>query len=287
MNASNGWYVAVGDAKVGPVSTELVVRGIEHQKIPLEAFVCDVDGSDWVPLSAVAAFHAAVVQSYPPPAPDSEEAQLWMEQGFRFPLPGGLPKLALPADGVAGPAASGAAVENEVPWDPGDEVLTPRMTPPPPPMGVDEAARANGTSNADIHVDVDVSNPAGGDINWSHRFQSYFYVDGAVELPDEKALLESLSSVSRDTFRQEEALWNLALCLAFGSEKVGTAAARAFFDVVTEEDSEERLAWMSRVLLAKGFVPSGIPPAAGRLAFRRLQSLCPPALTPKLPRLPA
>ena len=46
-------------------------------------------------------------------------------------------------------------------------------------------------------------------------------------------------------------------------------------EAVAENGSVERLEWMSRTLLGNGFVPSGIPAEAGRLAFRRLQSLCP------------
>ena len=92
MNESNPWYVAVGDSSVGPASTELVVRGIEHGKIPPEALVCEVGGSTWLSLATVEAFHEAVVRSYPPPPPDSEEAQLLARQGFRFPALSALPQ---------------------------------------------------------------------------------------------------------------------------------------------------------------------------------------------------
>ena len=105
-----------------------------------------------------------------------------------------------------------------------------------------------------------------------------------MELPEQRALLESLSAVSPETFRHDEALWNLALCLAFGSEVVGEAAARTFFSAVTKHGGVERLEWMSRTLLSQGFVPSGIPREAGRRGCQRLRSSCPPALAPELPR---
>ena len=90
MNA-NPWYVAVGDTTAGPASTELVIKGIEHRKVPPEAMVCEVGAGTWLPLASVAPFHAAVIRSYPPPPPDSEEARAWMDQGFHFPAPAPLP----------------------------------------------------------------------------------------------------------------------------------------------------------------------------------------------------
>jgi hypothetical protein len=143
-------------------------------------------------------------------------------------------------------------------------------------------------SAVDIDVDVDLGSGIGGgsapDIDWSERFQSYFLVGAEVELPEQRALLESLSAVSPETFRHDEALWNLALCLAFGSDVVGEAAARTFFSAVAGQGSAERLEWMSRTLLGQGFVPSGIPNEAGLRGCRRLRSSCPPALTRELPR---
>lgn len=97
-----------------------------------------------------------------------------------------------------------------------------------------------------------------------------------VELPEEKTLLQSLAVASRETFRDQGALWNLALCLAFGSDEVGAAAARAFFDAVAGQGGAERFEWMTRTLQSNGFIPSGIPEEAGRRAVRRLQSSRPP-----------
>ena len=64
------WYVSSGEgAPVGPVSQELVVEGIVAGRVPVSARVCLVGGNDWLPLSAVPDFAAAVRQVAPPPPP--------------------------------------------------------------------------------------------------------------------------------------------------------------------------------------------------------------------------
>jgi GYF domain 2 len=285
MNTTHPWYVAVDDTTVGPAPTELVIRGIEHRKIPPEALVCPVGTATWTPLASVSVFHAAVVRSYPPPPPDSEEARSWLQHGFRFPSLGALPQFSgLAADSgdadwdsdtapTAPPSAVArvSMVEVEVEADLEPEVI--------------ETVRAGAPSELELDVDVmlELAAEGGPAIDWSERFQSYFIVGDEVELPEQQALLDSLAHASAETFRHDEALWNLALCLAFGSDAVGEAAARTFFSTVADHDSEDRLAWMSRTLLGQGFVPSGIPTAAGRRACQRLRSSCPPALTRRLP----
>jgi hypothetical protein len=205
--------------------------------------VCAVGSRRWSPLASVDAFHAATIRSHPPPPPDSEEARRWLEQGFRFPA---LAPLPLPrfADSLLDGAehAEPPVDEVEVAWEDGD---------------------------------------ASASIDWSDPFESFFIV-GDVELPDEEALLGSLASASPATFRDEGALWNLALCLAYGSDEVGAAAARAFFRSVAEQGGSERLEWMHRTLRGSGFVHSGIPEEAGRRGVRRLRSSCPPSLTGKV-----
>jgi hypothetical protein len=64
------WYVSNGEgAPVGPVSQELVVQGIVAGRVPVSARVCLVGGSEWLSLSAVPDFAAAVRQVAPPPPP--------------------------------------------------------------------------------------------------------------------------------------------------------------------------------------------------------------------------
>jgi hypothetical protein len=51
------WLVRQGSGKpIGPVSTELVIRGIEAGKIAISAEVCRVGTSDWLPLDMVDEF---------------------------------------------------------------------------------------------------------------------------------------------------------------------------------------------------------------------------------------
>jgi hypothetical protein len=279
MNEATPWYVAVGDTSVGPVETDLVIRGIEHRRIPPDALVCEVGATSWSALASVEPFHAAVVRSYPPPPPESPEAQSWLQQGFHFPSLGALPRFTDPLEDAPADAGHAGHVSHDSFDDPLDatSALTgERLSAPDLTIDVDEGDDEDDAEEIAVEPHLD----------WSERFQSYFLVGDAVELPDEQSILDSLSVISRETFEHEEALWNLALCLAFGSERVGEAAARTFFDSVADRDSEsvERVAWMSRTLAGNGFVPSGIPREAGRRAIERLRSSCPPALSPKLGR---
>src|SRR5580693_1436 len=123
MSYSHPWYVAVDDVTVGPAPTDLVVRGIEHRKIPPEALVCEVGAARWKPLAEVEVFHAAVVRSYPPPPPDSEEARQWMQHGFHFPAPAPLPRFdyglaAEDAPVAVAPAAPAASAAEPLPAAP-------------------------------------------------------------------------------------------------------------------------------------------------------------------------
>jgi hypothetical protein len=342
------WYVAVDDVTAGPAPTELVVRGIEHRKIPPEALVCEVGAARWKPLAEVDVFHAAVIRSYPPPPPDSAEARTWLAHGFHFPAPAPLPQFDYPLDldptpVVSAPVAPALYVARAPARAPAAAPRAPVVVASAPvaaapaeakpveakpveaepveaeaaeaePVEAEaaeaepveaEAAEAEPIEAAPVQarpvaaapaarrtvpppkpdVDVDVEwddVPEGSAIDWSHPFESYFLLSDDVALPEERVLLESLSVVSRETLRQEGALWNLALCLAYGSDDVGLAAARAFFEAAAAQGGGDPIDWMSRTLMSKGFVPSGIPEKAGRRALERLRSTCPPALTSKL-----
>ncbi len=242
---TTAWYVAVDDTTRGPAPTELVIKGIEHRKVPPEAMVCAAGSGRWMPLASVPAFHTAVVRSYPPPPPHSAEARQWLEQGFHFPPPAPLPRF---DDGIA------------MEWRPGPRVSV------------------HSIPEIDVELDTDEPLP----IDWTEPFESYFLVGEEVTLPDERSLLASLAAATRETFRREESMWNLALCLAYGSEEVAAAAARAFFEAVGDQGGGERLEWMRRTLRSDGFMPSGIPEDASRRAYQRLRSSCPPALSAKL-----
>jgi hypothetical protein len=55
------WKVRIpGRHAIGPVSTELLVRGIKAGRVPLDAEVCEVDGTAWQPLGGVDEFFEAM-----------------------------------------------------------------------------------------------------------------------------------------------------------------------------------------------------------------------------------
>ena len=107
-------------------------------------------------------------------------------------------------------------------------------------------------------------------------------MDAEVTLPDDQLLLRSLTNTPHDTFLHDEPMWNLALCLAFGSNPVASVAADVFFDVVAAHGNYERIEWMARTLLSRGFMPSGIPHTAGNRGIGRLRQACPDELRVQL-----
>jgi hypothetical protein len=379
MEDQRSWFVAVDEVTAGPADTALVVRGIEHRKIPPEAQVCLAGGGQWSPLSKVDVFHAAVIRSYPPPPPDSQEALRWMEQGFHFPKLAALPSFDFPLEDAPLPSfrlpepsldtedaemldaepvleaepvvepepviepepeevleaspvlepepvleaapVLEAEVEPELVAEPepvraaepvleaahvlvAEPVVEPELVVEPEavvePEPVLEAApvvdaahiaaleasvlATSGASDDDVDVDIDSDwdTPGESGIDWCDPFASFFLVDGKVELPDESALLRSLEDAAEDTFTDETALWNLALCMAYGSDAVGVAAARTFFELVGNERVAERLEWMQRTLRGSGFVHSGIPVEAGARGVRHLRNSCPPGMLSRL-----
>jgi hypothetical protein len=75
--AADRWYVSTGNAAVGPVNLDLLARGVEAGKVPLEAFVRHEEWKVWRPLSELAivlddeALHDGAA-SGPKPRPPSE-----------------------------------------------------------------------------------------------------------------------------------------------------------------------------------------------------------------------
>jgi hypothetical protein len=304
MNQQNQWYVTIEGNAVGPVSTDLVVRGIKHKKIATTAFVCIVGASEWQSLTDIAEFHDALSDGDPskiaPP-----------RNGHQQPLNGvALPSVSTPEDRiVAGrlplkdaddddESETTASFSSRRPHQMIAQADEGTSTPVDAPLDnhKHEAEPRNGNHaelklegrppfpSIDLDIDVTVDDTHEADIDWGHGFAAYFLVDSDVTLPDEHRLLRSLSSVSRDKLLHDEAMWNLALCLAYGSDAVANAAAEAFFEVVTAHELIDRIEWMSRTLLSRGFMPSGIPHAAGYRGLSHLQTLCPPELQPQLER---
>src|SRR5512141_865665 len=55
------WKVRIpGRHAIGPVSTELLVRGIRAGRVPLDAEICEVGADAWQPLSSVDEFFEAM-----------------------------------------------------------------------------------------------------------------------------------------------------------------------------------------------------------------------------------
>ncbi|MBN1608319.1 MAG: DUF4339 domain-containing protein [Polyangiaceae bacterium] len=143
------------------------------------------------------------------------------------------------------------------------------------PSGRNGTAPQNRTLDGSVGGEPERSAKA---FDWSRQFCSYFQMGESFELPDQRVLLRSLQLTSLDVLVQPEAMWNLAVCLALGSDALATAAADAFFHIMSVYPNRDRLEWMARVLLSRGFLPSGIPLPAGERAVRLLQACCPPEL---------
>jgi hypothetical protein len=67
-NVSDRWYVSNGDASIGPVSLDLVLRGVEAGKVPLESFVRNETWKVWRPLLELVEGGAALEDSLDIPA---------------------------------------------------------------------------------------------------------------------------------------------------------------------------------------------------------------------------
>ena len=53
------WYVTTGEESVGPVNLDLLARGIEAGKVPLDSFVRNEAWTVWRPLSDIASVTVA------------------------------------------------------------------------------------------------------------------------------------------------------------------------------------------------------------------------------------
>jgi hypothetical protein len=321
----NQWYVAVKDRTVGPVTTELLIRGLENGKVPPNAMVCPVGAAKWDSVATVQPFIDTVRRSLPPPAPlqvrppasadDYEEeetlvrqkhtgtAQRYEDESAAEPAAGeatGDPVPSLYGMDVAFAKAAAAAPHLAAQTAGAPTHPTARAEPPPaaqpavptaaaqkpvPAAVPDSDTNFPGEDSAiDIPVDVDADfdEPAAGQLDWNEPFVEQAEVAQGVTLPPEQVLLDSLAATGPEVLADETPMWNLALCVAFGADKIATAAAWAFFDTVATQGTPKRLAWIARVLLSRGFLPSGIPQQAGLRGVRVLRDNCPPELRVQL-----
>lgn len=89
------WLTQVGRVPIGPVSAELLLKGIRAGEVPNDVLVCEVGGTEWRKVTDVAPFGAAFAerrkarrfdpesertvldpQSFPPSAPPPEMATI-------------------------------------------------------------------------------------------------------------------------------------------------------------------------------------------------------------------
>ena len=362
MDEQQQWYVTIAGNAVGPVSTDLVLRGIKHRKIATEAYVCVVGADRWQALTEVPEFHGALREhgllpevpkedvepqvggeltladiaaaqagNADPAQPDAMQAVRQGIERLLSPHPvtaealknvdeddesdatapfSNRPPIALPPMVAAQPAApeqtpaaaSGIDEQSEI-----THVAALLPSSPAPDVAIHEASEEPGyyegpipaeprngkhvdvqlnsrppMHSIDIDVDFSMDEPHAPAIDWNRGFAEYFLVDAEVTLPDQDQLLRSLSSTPHETFLNDEAMWNLALCLAFGNNAVASVAADVFFDVVMAHGQWDRIEWMTRTLLSRGFMPSGIPHPAGNAGIGRLRQACPPELLMQL-----
>jgi hypothetical protein len=308
------WYLAVGERSLGPISTDLVARGIRSGKVPVTAWVCQVGAETWSSLSSFSEFHEAVAAVNGPsdgigviaPVRGAHlvEAQEGMVQRELLPYE---------QQGNQSELQPNASLDNVTQGQPPAQFNEPQAQESShnafsAVFGDAEPARDSTNSYSDIsgQREIDplirkeaaaaIAEPPGeddlgieitfdeehGSVDWNERFQSYFLVGSDIQLPEEEKLLRSLHETPKSTFVHDEALWNLALCLAFGSEAVADASAFKFYeslDVDTEvKRASERVEWICRTLLSKGFMPSGIPRMEGNRGVEVLRRACPERL---------
>jgi hypothetical protein len=381
------WYLAVGERSIGPLTTDLVVRGIRSGKVPTTAWACQVGATQWSAISSFDEFQATIIAPLQRletlPVQESDRSHYGQsplgdlggksnegDAGFDgapssvtggqsrnqggdsnesatpssvMPAAAGVDRARgaenhdLDASGSAGsrnreaftgdtePRLCNNPLEHEtndvctdvpslLPYERFDaaprhaesfrpDALAERSslefaTSADAVLGSSYAAlRADagapgfclgealdgerpgalevGTPHDDLAIEITFDEAHEGSINWLVRFQSYFLVGTEVELPDEAQLLRSLRETPHHVFLHDEALWNLALCLAFGSDDVARSSAAAFFDAVSTAHRDERIEWICRTLLSKGFMPSGIPRCDGMRGIDMLRMACP------------
>ena len=200
MNEQNQWYVTIEGNAVGPVSTDLVIRGIKHKKIATNAYVCVVGASEWQLLADVAEFYQALAEGgllddvVPP------------RNGHTIDLQG------ISAGAADAQAASAASLEDA---DDDSELETTASLPsqrtgelaasseleqgPPSPTESDEprperhAEPRNGKHadtlvegrprfpSIELDIDITVDDIHEPNIDWNHGFSAYFLVDADIK----------------------------------------------------------------------------------------------------------
>jgi len=80
------WYVSADGADpLGPFEDELIERGVRAGKIPLDATICPMGGSEWLALTSTPRFAAAVKDAAPPPPPPRAVRQAMLVSASQIP----------------------------------------------------------------------------------------------------------------------------------------------------------------------------------------------------------
>lgn len=317
------WYLAVGERSIGPLTTELVVRGIRSGKVPTTAWACQVGATQWSAISSFNEFQSAMEREQdlePAPVQQSDRPRYGRspfgmssvdassgDDSAIDPTPSSVmpaAPLVLPYERVDAEPPNAEVFVANAPDErsslqfatSADAILGESYRAPSEtdaglpefaldePLGEEPGRAEHGEHHDDLGIEITFDDAHDATINWLERFQSYFLVGTEVELPDEEQLLRSLRETPHHVFLHDEALWNLALCLAFGSDDVARSSAVTFFDAIDAEHRDERIEWICRTLLSKGFMPSGIPRCDGMRGLDMLRLACPPELSYVLER---
>jgi len=273
---STQWYVSVDGKAVGPVTTELLIRGIEQGRVPVDALVCAAGEAEWQDLTRVPPFSYELFGAERP-APESAAGASTGAKLDPFAA----------ARAVAPDIARNGFTEDPDYDDRADEVTPPAGTAAPAPEFSGMAAQGplpgsgamgqRADSGFDIEIPFEGSDedPKPAAFDWARPIAPYFQPLESVELPDERLLIGSMSATPSALYVQEDTMWNVALCLAFGSKALAEAAAVRFFDAMSELGTPHKIEWMVFTLLSRGFMPSGIPKDAGQNGFATLLRQCP------------
>ena len=307
------WYVSVEDRTVGPVTTDLLIRGLTEGRVPPDAMVCPVGGSEWSWVSEVGPFAEVVrrsclspQQQHPPVSLEESDAETLVKWGARAEPPHeevaasrketarsrrerepslfGVDPAFAKAAAAAPPHLAPSLLGDGEDTSAGDRGSSQAPRFPPATHSANQDDAGDIPVEIEMAIDWDDESVSGAQavIDWSQPFVGQMDVSGDVRLPPERALLNSLASVPPTELVAQEVLWNITLCVAYGSSAVAQAAAGALFEAVQKTGATARLEWIARVLLSKGFMPSGIPAEIGLRGVRVLRDHCPAELRVQL-----
>lgn len=111
-------------------------------------------------------------------------------------------------------------------------------------------------------------------IDWDIKVTDEFMVEGPISFANEQDIIVDLKTANLESFTANMK-WNLTLCLAYGSDKLSTAAAKAIFKVIRKSNNFDSLLWITNTILNTGDVPSKINWDKGVKGLRTLLVNCP------------